>query len=159
MLRRLFPVRLDNGGYCGRAAALWLFAVFLVLKTIMGVKGAINTRSVATGADGIRLEGLDDGTVYTILSLFRSLSLAQLPVVAIGALALWRWRGMVPLLYVVVLGDQFVRRLATQGNTVARTDAPAIGMWISVGILALLFVGLVLSLWSRPTSPQPLPVL
>ena len=58
MLRCLFPVQLDNEGYRGRAAALWLFALFVLLKAIMGVNGAINTRSVATGADCIRLDAL-----------------------------------------------------------------------------------------------------
>jgi len=53
MLRRLFPIHLDNEGYRGRAPALWLFALLLLLKAIMGVNGAINTRSVATGAGRI----------------------------------------------------------------------------------------------------------
>jgi hypothetical protein len=30
MLRRLFPVRLDNEGYRGRVAALWLFAGLVI---------------------------------------------------------------------------------------------------------------------------------
>ena len=51
----LFPVRLDNAGYRGRVAALWLFALVLLLKAIMGVNGAINTRRIATG-DGFRLD-------------------------------------------------------------------------------------------------------
>lgn len=152
---RLFPVRLDNEGYRGRAAALWLFAVFLVLRAIMGVNGAINTRAIATG-DGILL---DQGGAETILLLFRNLSLANLPLVAIGAVAVWRWRAMVPFLYLVLLADQIVRRLVALANPIARSEAGAVGMWINLGILALLFVGFVLSLWSRPSaarlSPAP----
>ncbi len=145
MLRRLFPVRLDNAGYRGRVAALWLFALFLVLKAIMGVNGAINARSIATG-DGIRLDGLGAGAAETILLLFRSLSLAQLPLVAIGAAALWRWRAMVPFLSLVLLAEQLVRRLAAPANAIARTEAGAVGMWINLALLALLVAGLVLSL-------------
>ena len=154
MLRRLFPVRLDNEGYRGRVAALWLFAVFLLLRAIMGVNGAINTRTIATG-DGIRLDGLGEGGAETILLLFRSLSLANLPLVAIGAVVLWRWRAMVPFLYLVLLADQVVRRLVALANPIARTEAAAVGMWINLGLLALLFVGLVLSLWSRPERSTP----
>jgi hypothetical protein len=157
MLRRLFPVRLDNEGYRGRVAALWLFALFLLVKAIMGVNGAINTRAVATGADGIRLDGLGEGGAETILLLFRSLSLAQLPLVAIGAAALWRWRAMVPFLYLVLFAEQIVRRLAAPANAVARTEAGAVGMWINLAIFALLFAGLVLSLWSRPSAARPSP--
>jgi hypothetical protein len=150
---RLFPQRLDNEGYRGRAAALWLFAVFLVLRAIMGVNGAINARTIATG-DGIRL---DEGGAETILLLFRNVSLANLPLVAIGAFVLWRWRAMVPFLYLVLLGDQIVRRLVSLANPIERTDAGAVAVWINLGILTLLLVGFVLSIWSRrsatPQSP------
>lgn len=152
MLRRLFPVRLDNEGYRGQVAALWLFAVFLFIRAAMGINGSINTRSVATGADGIVVEGLGAAAAETILSLFRSLSLAQLPLVAIGVFALWRWRAMVPFLFLVLFADQLVRRLVALASPVARTDAASIGTWINLAILALLFIGLVLSLWSRPAS-------
>lgn len=40
-----------------------------------------------------------------------------------------------------------------QATAVPRTEAGAVGMWINLAILALLVVGFVLSLWSRP-SPR-----
>jgi hypothetical protein len=128
MLRRLFPVRLDNEGYRGRAAGLWLFALFLVLRAIMRLRGAINIR-VAASADGLRLDGLGEGAAQTILFLFQGLSLAHLPLVAIGAAA----------------------------NAVPRTEAGAVGVWINLALLALLFAGLVLSLWTRPSAARPSP--
>lgn len=145
---RLFPMRLDNKGYRGRTAALWLFGLFLLLRLIMGVNGAINTTAIAAG-DGLRL---DDGGRETILLLFRNLSLSNLPLVAIGAVALWRWRAMVPFLYLVLLADQVVRRLAALANPIARTDAAAVGIWINLALLALLVLGLVLSLWNRRSN-------
>jgi hypothetical protein len=143
-------MRLDNDGYGGHVAALWLFALFLLMKAIMSVNGAINTRAVATGADGIRLDGLGEGGAETILLLFRSLSLAQLPLVAIGVAALWRWRAMAPFLYLVLLAEQIVRRLAAPANAVTRTETSAVGMGINLALLALLVAGLVLSLWRAP---------
>jgi hypothetical protein len=142
----LFPVRLDNEGYGGRRAALWLFALFLLLRLIMGVNGAMNTSTIAAG-DGLRL---DQGGAETILLLFRNVSLSNLPLVAIGAVALWRWRAMVPFLYLVLLADQVVRRVVALANPVARTDAASVGVWINLGLLALLLVGFGLSLWNRP---------
>ena len=156
MLRRFFPVRLDNDGYRGRRGALWLFGLFLVLKAIMGVNGAINTRAIATG-DGIRLDGLGEGAAETILLLFRSLSLAQLPLVAIGVVVLLRWRAMVPFLFLVLLADQVVRHLPALVNAVGRGQAPSLGMWINLAILALLVVGLLRSLWGRPSGAPPSP--
>jgi hypothetical protein len=142
----LFPVRLDNEGYGGRRAALWLFALFLLLRLIMGVNGAMNASTIAAG-DGLRL---DQGGAETILLLFRNVSLSNLPLIAIGAVALWRWRAMVPFLYLVLLADQVVRRVVALANPVARTDAASVGVWINLGLLALLLVGFGLSLWNRP---------
>lgn len=156
MLGRLFPPRLDNAGYRGHVAALWLFALLLVLRAIVGVNGAINSRSVATGADGIRLDGLGAGAAETILSLFQGLSLSQLPLVAIGAVALWRWRAMVPFLYLVALAEQVVRRLAATANAAPRAEA-AVGTWMVLAILALLGAGFVLSLWNRPSAHRASP--
>ena len=157
MFQRIFPGRLDNDGYRGQAAALWLFAFLLLLKVIMGVNGAINTRSVATGADGIRLDGLAEGAAQTILLLFRNLSLAQLPLVAIGIAALWRWRSMVPFLFLVLLAELLVRRLASLADTGARTGAASPGTWINLALLALLAAGFLLSLWSHRKSPRLAP--
>ena len=64
---------------------------------------------------------------------------------------------MVPFLYLVLLTEQIVRRLVAQANPIARTDAAAVGVWINLGLLALLFAGLLLSLWSRPTAARPSP--
>ena len=64
---------------------------------------------------------------------------------------------MVPFLYLVLLADQILRRLAASANAVAKTEAAAVGMWINLALLALLFAGLVLSLWSRPSAARPSP--
>jgi hypothetical protein len=148
----LFPMRLDNEGYRGRGAALWLFGLFLLLRLIMGVNGAINTSAIAAG-DGLRL---DQGGGETILLLFRNVSLSNLPLVAIGAVALWRWRAMVPFLYLVLLADQVVRRVVALANPVARTEAASVGIWINLALLALLLIGFGLSLWHRPSAARPL---
>jgi hypothetical protein len=147
---RLFPARLDSVGYRGRAVALWLFGLFLVLRLIMGVNGAINPRAIATG-DGLRL---DEGGADTILLLFRSLSLGTLPLVVIGVVALWRWRSMVPFLYLVLLAELALRRLVALANPIPRTDA-SLGIWINLALLALLLIGFVLSLWSARRAATP----
>ncbi|TMC44765.1 MAG: hypothetical protein E6J23_06525 [Chloroflexi bacterium] len=154
MLLRLLPARLDNEDFRGRAAALWLFGLFLGLRAVMGVNGALNTRGIATG-DGIQLDGLGEGGAETVLHLFRLLSLAQLPLVAIGAVALWRWRAMVPFLYLVLLAQQLLARLASSVNAMPRTESGAVATWINLGLLGLLLVGLLLSLWTRRIASRP----
>ncbi|HEX8644493.1 MAG TPA: hypothetical protein VF702_11340 [Allosphingosinicella sp.] len=156
MLDRLFPARLDNEGYRGSAAALWALGLLLALKAVMGVNGTLNARSVATGADGIRLDGLPGGAAETVLQLFRALSLGQLPLVLIGLAALLRWRAMVPFVYLVLIAEQLARRLLA--IAAARPmDWTSPGAWINLGLLALLLAGFALSLWMRPDKDRTAP--
>ena len=65
MFERLLPRRADNE-YSGLRPALWLLGLFGALKLVMGLNSIFNTKSVATGADGIRLEGLDPASAWMI---------------------------------------------------------------------------------------------
>ncbi|HEY0013381.1 MAG TPA: hypothetical protein VGB79_11095 [Allosphingosinicella sp.] len=148
LIQRLFPARADRESYAGRPAALWLLGLFIALKAIIGLNGTFNARSVATGADGIVLDGLGEVAIETILQLFRALSLAQLPLVLIGVAVLLRWRSMAPFLFLVLLTEQFARRLLAAVQAAPR-EAAAPGSWISLGLLLILILGLALSLWPR----------
>jgi hypothetical protein len=148
LVERLFPERADRESYAGSRAALWLLGLFIALKAVMAVNGTPNARTVATGADGIVLEGLGGGVAETILHLFRAASLSQLPLVLIGLAVLLRWRSLVPFLFLVLLAEQLARRLlAFLEAAPARAATP--GSWITFGLLLILFVGLALSLRQR----------
>lgn len=145
MLNRLFPKQVDNR-FDGHRAALWLFGLFIALKFTMSVNSILNTASVAAGADGLPLDSFGPAAARTVLMLFALLSLGQLTLAVIALTTLIRYRAMVPFMYLVLLGEQLARRFIVQSYAVARTESTPVGWYVNLGLLALLTLGLALSL-------------
>ena len=145
MLDRLFPKQVDNT-FDGHRAALWLLGLFIALKLAMSVNSIVNTGAVATGADGLPLDSFGPAAARTVLMLFALVALGQLTLAVIALTALIRYRAIVPLVYLVLLGEQLARRLIVQSYAVARTESTPVGWYVNIGLLALLTLGLVLSL-------------
>lgn len=145
LLNRLFPGRMDND-FDGHRAALWLLGLFIALKLAMGVNSILNTASVAAGADGLPLDSFGPAAARAVLMLFALVALGQLTLAVIALVALIRYRAMVPLIYLMLLGEQLARRLVVQGYAVERTEGTPAGWYVNLGLLALLTIGLVLSL-------------
>lgn len=146
LLMRLFPGRVDND-FDGHRAALWLLGLFIALKLAMGVNSILNTASVAAGADGLPLDSFGPAAARAVLMLFALVALGQLTLAAIALIALVRYRAMVPLMFLVLLGEQLVRRFIVQGYAVERTEGFPPGWYVNIGLIVLLAIGLVLSLW------------
>jgi len=68
MLTRIFPKQIDNTRR-GHPAALWLLLAFVLLKFLMSANSLLNTRSVATGGDGIPLDAMTPEGVQVTLRL------------------------------------------------------------------------------------------
>lgn len=145
MLDRLFPRQVDNTLH-GHRAALWLLGLFIALKLVMSVNSIVNTESVAVGGDGLPLDSFGPAAAQTVLMLFALVSLGQLALAVIALIALLRCRAMVPFIYLVLLGEQLARRFVVQNYAVARVESTPIGWYVNFGLLALLTLGLALSL-------------
>ena len=145
MLDRLLPKRADNrfGGY---RAALWMLALFVALKLVMGFNSIFNTASVAAGADGIALDSFGPAAAREILTLFALTSLGQLTLALVAVTILVRYRALVPFIYLVLIGEHLARRAIVQSHALARTETGSTGLYINLGLLALLALGLLLSL-------------
>lgn len=153
MLGRLFPRQLDNS-FRGHRAALWLLGLYIALKLVMSVNSIFNSASVAAGADGIPLDSFGPAAAREVLILFALVALGQLALTLIALLALVRYRAMVPLIYLVLLGESLARRVIVQSHAAPGTGGSAIGLSINLGLLAILALGLGLSLFARET-PKP----
>lgn len=145
MLERLFPSQIDNR-FDGYRAALWLLGLFIALKLVMSINSIVNTASVAVGADGFPLDSFGPAAARAVLMLFALTALGQLALAAIALTALIRYRAMVPFIYLVLLGEQLGRRFIVQSYAVTRTEGVAAGGYVTLALLALLTLGLVLSL-------------
>jgi hypothetical protein len=150
MLDRLFPTPLDNAGYRGHPAALWLFGLVVFFKTAIGVGTMFNGRNAAPNADGIALASFGELGADAFVSLFAAWGLAQLTLGMLCVLVLVRYRALVPFMFVVLLFEHLVRKLIFVLLPIARISAEsAPGFYINVAIVAVMVVGLVLALRRR----------
>ena len=144
MLSRVFPRYFDNT-YRGHRVALWLFGAVLLMKTAIALGTIFNGRTAAQTADGIPLDSFGVAGAAAVVSLFAIWGLAQFVISLIGVLALVRYRAMVPLMFVLFLFEHVMRRVIFVVLPIPR-DGTAPGLAINLALLAVMAVGLVLSL-------------
>jgi hypothetical protein len=153
MLSRILPQPIDNT-YRGPRLALWLFAAVLIAKTGIALGTIFNGRGAAQGADGIPLDSFGASGAETVLALFALWGLSHLVFSALGVLALIRYRAMIPLMFALLLLEHLARRWLLLVKPIVRTATP-LGLYINLALLALMIVGLALSLRSRGALPSP----
>jgi MYXO-CTERM domain-containing protein len=148
MFDRLLPQHVDNS-FRGHKLALWLFAVVVFMKTSIGLGTIFNGRNAAVSADGIPLDTFGPPGEQAFLSVFAVWGLAQATIGFLCLIVLVRYRALVPLMFALVLLEHLLRRLIFFVMPISRTgDAP--GLLINVALIAVLVVGLALSLRRRP---------
>jgi hypothetical protein len=150
MLNRLLPRHVDNA-YHGHKLALWLFAVVVLMKVIMSLNSIFNGRAVATSADGIPLDTFAPAAAQTVVALFAIWAVAQLTICLLCIVVLARYRAMIPLMFALLLLEHLGRKLVLQVIPIVRTGAPP-GFVVNLVLLALIVVGLALSLWSHDNA-------
>lgn len=153
MLNPLLPQRADNT-YRGHKLALWLFALVVLLKTVISLNSIFNGHTVASSADGIPLDTFTPAGAQAVVSLFASLGLAHLVVCLLCLVVLVRYRALIPFMFVVLLVEQLSRKLINQFLPIVRTAAPP-GSVVTLTLLALMVIGLALSLWNRARQAAP----
>lgn len=145
ILNRLLPRQVDNS-FAGHRAALWLLGLYIAMKLAMSLNSILNTASVAAGADGLPLDSFAPEAARAVLMLFALTALGQLALAAVALAALVRYRALVPFIYLLLIGEHLARRLIVASYAVPRTDAGPIGWYVNMGLVALLTLGLLLSL-------------
>ena len=147
MLSRILPQRIDNT-FRGHALALWFFVPVVVFKTGIALGTMFNGRGAAQAADGIPLDSLGAAGAQTVLALFAIWGLSQLVLSVFSVLALTRYRAMIPLMFVLLLGEHLARKSILLVKPIPTTGTPS-GVYINLALLLLMIVGLALSLRSR----------
>lgn len=149
MSQRLFPKQFDSR-FEGHRSALWLLGLIIALKALMGGNSILNAAEVASKADGIPLETFGATAAREVVLLFEMVGLGQLVLAVIGAVVLNRYRALAPLVLLLFLVEHVGRRLIVLANAVEPSRTASPGFSINMGLLALLVIGLALSLWPRP---------
>jgi hypothetical protein len=151
MLSRLLPQRIDNN-YGGYKLALWLFGLLVLMKAAVGLNCILNGAYVASHADGIPLATFTPGGAQTVVSLFALWGVSQLIICLLCVLLLVRYRAMVPCMFALLILESLSRRVILLVMPPFKTGASG-GSYVQLVVLALMVVGLALSLRSRG-APQ-----
>lgn len=145
LLERLLPRQADNR-FDGLRPALWLLGLLIFVKLAMSLNSIANTAKVAGGADGIPLASFGPEGARQVLLLFALMALGHLVITLIALTILVRYRALVPFIYLVLLGEQLVRRAIAIGYSAPGARMTDIAWYVNCGFLTLLTLGLLLSL-------------
>ena len=131
----------------------------VALRLVISVNSTINTASVAMGADGIPINTFSPAAAMAALGLFAALGLSILILTLLSALALIRYRAMIPMLYLLLVLQLVAGRVLSLMHPIARAGAATIGSSgvpigaiVSYSVMALTVLGFLLSLVGRRTQ-------
>ena len=145
MLDRILPRQFDNN-YRGHKLALWLFILIVFLKIGISLSSIFDTYNVVRSADGIPIDTFTSGGGEAVVSVTTLLGLSQFLLASLGVLALVRYRAMIPLMYVLLLVEYLAKKWILFVKPIVRTG-PSTSTYVNLLLIALLIVGLFLSLW------------
>lgn len=152
MLGLLFPRVIDNR-FRGQWLGFWLLASVLFLK--IGIAfGSILTPRQANKADAIDLSTFSHAAMRDAETSTALLGLLHLCIGLICLLAMIRYRAMVPLIYLWLVFEFLGRRVILGLYPIERTPGPSSGSIVNLVLIAMLAVGLALSIWRRHDAPD-----
>jgi hypothetical protein len=147
MFDLLLPKSFDNN-YRGHKLALWIFGLFVLMKSVIGTNSIINGRVVMTSADGIPLDTYPPAAAQTLVALWALLGLSHIILGVLGIVALVRYRSMTAFLFALFLLQHLGGRLILHYIPLVTIGAPP-AFAVNLIQLSLLILGLALSLWRR----------
>jgi hypothetical protein len=147
MVNRFLPQRIDNA-YRGHRLALWLFGLVVFMKTSIGLGTIFNGRNAAISADGIPLDTFSPAAAQAFLSVFAIWGYAHVMIGLLCILVLFRYRAMLPFMFALLLLEHLGRKLILFVMPIVKTGTPP-GLFINLALVALMIVGLFLSLRTK----------
>ena len=149
----IFPKAFDNN-YRGQWLAVPFLALAALTKLAMSTNAIIMTRTVVEQADHIDLSRYGADATTFILFLHQAWALGHGLLALLAVLALIRYRTMMPLTAILMLAEQFGRKVLGLVNPIPGVphDASSIGFLVTQGLYVVLLIALVLSLWPRAST-------
>ena len=98
--------------------------------------------------NGIDLDAFTPAGARAVVSLMGLLGISQLTFCLLGVVVLARYRALIPLLFALLLLSHLSGRLFMRLMPIVRTGNPP-GRLVNLLLLAVITVGLALSLWRR----------
>ncbi|OAO00636.1 hypothetical protein A8B75_18080 [Sphingomonadales bacterium EhC05] len=145
VLSRLFPVQFDNN-YRGNRIALWVFYPLTAITLWRSQHHMFAPDGGAQSIATIPLDSYSEGAAATIIAIFAQWGLIQLLLGMLMLLAAFRYKSMVPLLWLILLMEWIGRGLVGQFKPV-ETLGTAPGQIGNLIVPVIAVVMLILSLW------------
>lgn len=147
VLERLFPSQIDRH-FPGHPAALWLLVPLALVKLVQGANVVLAGRQVLESADRVPVSTFPAEAASHVVFLFGAWGLGISVLGLLAVVVLLRYRGMIPLMYLLLLIEQLGRKLLSTIHLdspffSARLSAPNIVNWT---FLIAIVVGFLLSL-------------
>jgi hypothetical protein len=143
MLKRILPVTIGQS-FGGHPLAIWVMIPILLIKVTMGATSMFAGQLAAQGAHKVSLDAFSpEARQLLVLALGRA-GLSTVVVALFCALALVRYRAMIPVAYVLMLVEQtgraylMLREAAVTGKSSATV--------VNFVLLGLTVIGLLASL-------------
>lgn len=144
MLNRIFPERIDNH-YRGHRLAIWLLYPITLLSLGIALSAIFSSDGGIQDADGVPLDSFASGGAQVVLATVALLGLSKLLLSSLHVLALFRYRAMIPLVYVLLVADYVGHKGIELMKPIDRVGTPY-GVVVTAVLFALSILGLVLSL-------------
>ena len=149
----LFPRVIDNR-FRGQWLGYWLLAPVLLLKIGIAMASILTPRQ-ANRADAIDLSTYSEAALRDAATSTALLGLLHLCIALACLLAMIRYRALVPLIFLWLAIEFAGRRIVLELYPMDRTPGPSSGSVVNLVLVALLVVGLALSLWPRRELTRP----
>jgi hypothetical protein len=144
MLNRIFPERFDNH-YRGHKFALWLFYPLAFMQVAIALVAIFARDGGAQSADGIPLDTFTSGGAEAVIGVVAFLGLAKLLLGVLFVLAAFRYRAMIPLMYVLILVDFLGHKGIGLMKPIVHVEASS-GSYVNAVLITLCVIGLILAL-------------
>lgn len=140
LLERLFPIRVNND-YRGHPAALWLFALVAAVTLGRSVVHIFAADGGAQSVATIPLDSFTSGGSAVVVGIFAFWGLSQLLLALFYFVVLWRYRAIVPLMYLFLIVEYMSRFAIGQWKPLSTVEtAPGeIANYIFVALGVILF--------------------
>lgn len=152
MWNRLFPEQIDNH-YRGSKFAFWLFCLITFMNVVINLVAIFTRDGGAQSADGIPLDTFGAGGAQAVIYVVALLGLSGLMVCFLFVLALFRYRAMIPLMYVLLAVEHLGHKGIGMMKPIVRVEASS-GSFLSLALFALIVIGLILSLRGKDYLPK-----
>lgn len=151
MLSRIFPERIDNH-FRGYKLALWIFVPIALMKIATSLVHIFYADGGAQSISTMPLDTYAPGAAQNVIAIFARMGLDQLALGLLFVVVLFRYRAMIPLMYVLIVvhylaqqGIAYTKPLALAGTSGASTPA------LVLAVLSI--IGLVLSVLGKGYMP------